>query len=177
MPQFLCFLVLVLAFPAVAHEVGTDTKPSRFVSWAPYEPSDYDLGVAVGMGKRVDSYAIGEVFGGLRLFQREKIHHFLDLSFRMGALNRETNYAGSLGWRFQWVTAGSSWGPYVRPFVGGIHYIFSGRVADYGMGGVAGGIHYFLHPAANLRVELGQVIGPLNWTYLTLGATFKVEKL
>ena len=75
----------------------------------------------------------------------------------------------------------SSWGPYLRPFLGLSHNIYSGpsgsQNLNLGFGGIAAGTFYYLHPGADLRLELGQGFGPQSWTYLSFGVVFKFRNI
>lgn len=141
----------------------------------PYIPQSVDLGLACGEGfSSFSSYIVGEGYAGFQITSCG--HHcfqYLDLSEKVAAQSGQTYYHTLAGWRFQKYFDGSSWGPYLRPFLGISHYLFPGQVTDLGSGGIALGSYYFLHPGADARFEIVQAFGPTNWTFLTVGIVFK----
>jgi len=144
----------------------------------PYSPQIFDIGVSLGTAFSTSSYILVEGFSGLRIGSyNEHDMIYIDASIRIAAQNGETHYIGTIGPRFQTYYENSSWGPYIRSFIGDDHYLFVGQVKDYGVVGLALGTYYSLHPATDARFEIAQGLGPIPLTFITIGFSFRLENL
>jgi hypothetical protein len=176
--KFTFSLVLVFFIGGASAPQAMAYEGHSLAAREPYLPQKYDFGVALGSAFNSSNYAFFEIFSG---FQTTSCAHhcfdYIDLSGRALVQNGETNYQALIGWRFQKFFDDSMWGPYLRPFGGIEHYLYQGQVKDLGVGGLALGTYYFLHPGADLRLEVGEAVGPISWTYLTLGFVFKFRNI
>ncbi len=169
---YIFFLGSFLGNSLSAAEIAESTHP--MVVREPFVPQSFDLGVAIGNAWSSSSYILVEGFMGFKVTTCG-LHCFvyIDLDEKVAAQRGQTHYISTVGPRFQTYTDGSSWGPYLRPFVGTNHYIFSGLVQDFGVVGLGVGTFFFLHPSADLRMELSASAGPVKWVILSLGAVVK----
>lgn len=168
------FIISVFLFFLAAPPPVQAADGHTLVTREPYLPQKYDFGGAVGTAWTTSNYILLEMFGGVRAtLCAEHCFQYIDGALRVAAQHGQTNFMFTAGWRFQKYYEESSWGPYLRPFIGTNHYKFSGDNQTTGLGGVALGTYYFLHPRADFRMEIAHAFGPVSFTFLSVGASFK----
>ncbi len=172
------FLLALFISPTGPQSLATASEGHSLVTHEDYIPQTTDLGAAIGLAFNTSNYILADFFGGFQITSCGfHCFQYFDFSARAAAQNGQSHYMSIIGWRLQRYFDGSSWGPYLRPFIGNNHYIYTGTVEDSGLFGAALGANYFLHPAADARFEIGHAFGPIPFTMATIGLVIKLRNL
>lgn len=159
------------------------SKGKPFVSKHPYVPQLREYGIEFGGSwTRSNLYWLGVThgrhIGKCLLSDSETCQQFLDIIGGVSGRDAQTHYLGALSLRWQFVNFPKVWSPFSRFYLGGMHSIEPGLVRDRLAWGVGTGFTTYLHPQADLRVEVRTgYTGQDNFSQLMVSAIIKLDKI
>lgn len=162
---------------------AAESKGKPFVSKHPYVPQLREYGIELGGAwTRSNLYWVGVThgrhIGKCILSDSETCQQFFDITGGMAGRDAQSHYLGALSLRWQFVNFPKVWSPFTRFYVGGMHSIEPSLVRDRLLWGVGTGFTTYLHPQADLRVEVRTgFTGQDNFSQLMVSAIIKLDKI
>jgi hypothetical protein len=131
----------------------------RFVKRDPFIPQKFDFGIDYGAGWRESSlYLVGLNTGyhlGTCIFtDSHTCQQYADVLGNLSGRESYTHYTGLASLRWQFISFPSSWSQTYRLFLGSRHSIVPKGLEDNFVYGLGMGLSTYLHPKADLRLEL-----------------------
>lgn len=153
----------------------------RYVEREPYVPQKYDYGFELGSAwGAMNYYSLGVNLGfhtGRCLFsESQRCQQYFDLIGDINGRDGHTHYLGMASIRWQWMHFPSPWSPITRILAGGSNHIIPGSVRQYFVYGAGVGITTYLHPRADLRLEVRVYQADRIYTQTMVSVMFKMEK-
>jgi hypothetical protein len=152
-------------------------KYSPHVNYHPYLPHKWDYGVELG-SMEIESplYWVGGNLGyniGTCVFtSSQTCQQYMDVLLGSSGRDGETNWYGVFSLRWQFVNFPNTYSPIARVFGGVMNRIANDESKQFFIYGVGAGITTYLHPRADLRLELrhgwGKEIGSFSQAFLSV---------